>query len=100
LTAWRANVYGAGIQEGNQSMHDTAILDRLRAVMRHCTTQEVDWDTVTPETEIQALGIDSLSVLDLIYEIQQEFDTEIEAEDFVGVNTVADVAALLQKRGV
>jgi acyl carrier protein len=81
-------------------MQDNAILDTLRAVMRRCTTQDIDWDAVTLETEIQSLGIDSLAVLDLIYEIQQEFDTEIEAERFVGVKTVADVAALLEQRGV
>ena len=42
--------------------------------------------------EIGELGFDSLSILDLIYDVQQEFGIEFDAEELVNVNTVGDLA--------
>lgn len=81
-------------------MEQQEIVERLRTVMQRCTDHNVDWDTVDTSTHIQTLGFDSLSVLDLIYEIQQEFSVEVEAEAFVSVKTVADVVALLTRCSV
>jgi acyl carrier protein len=81
-------------------MEQSVIIDRLRTVMKRCTTQAVDWDSIGGGTPVQSLGFDSLAILDLIYEIQQEFGIEVEAEAFAGVKTVADVVDLLTRRGI
>jgi len=58
----------------------------------------VDWDSVTLESRIDSLGFDSLSILDLIYDIQQAFGIEFEAEEMIGVTTVGELADFLKKK--
>lgn len=74
------------------------IVQRLRDAMRESSTQDVDWDAVSESTAIESLGFDSLSILDLIYEIQQKFKVEFEAEKMVDVRTVGDLVDFLEKR--
>jgi len=49
-------------------------LDRLRDVMRLSAQKDFDWARVSETTSIDALGFDSLAILDLLYDIQQEFN--------------------------
>jgi acyl carrier protein len=73
-------------------MTQQEIIDRLREAMQSSSIEEVDWQAVTAETTIGELGFDSLSILDLIYDVQQEFGIEFDAEELVNVNTVGDLA--------
>ncbi len=77
-------------------MQREEITNRLRATIQQSVQQAVDWDSVTLETDIGTLGFDSLSILDLIYDVQQEFDIEFEAEELVGVRTVGELVDFLQ----
>lgn len=79
-------------------MQREEIIDRLRTTMRQSSQQAVDWDAMTLETDISTLGFDSLSILDLIYDVQQEFDVEFEAEELVGVKTVGELVDFLEKQ--
>lgn len=71
------------------------IVERLRNVMKQSCPQAVDLDSVTFDTMIATLGFDSLSMLDLIYDIQQEFGVEFEAERMVGISTVGQLVDFL-----
>lgn len=73
------------------------IIQRLRDAMKASGELDVNWDDVTESTAINSL-VDSLSILDLIFEIQQEFDIEFDAEEMIGVDTVGDLADFLAKR--
>jgi acyl carrier protein len=75
------------------------ILGKLRQIMKRSTEKTVNWDTVTGETAIASLGFDSLSMLDLIYDIQQEFGLEFDAEALTKVRCVQDLVSFLQERG-
>ncbi len=77
-------------------MQREEIIDRLRTTMQQSTQEAVDWDSVTLETDIGTLGFDSLSILDLIYDVQQEFDLEFEAEELIGVRTVGELVGFLE----
>ena len=79
-------------------MTQQEIIDKLRAMMRKSSQAQVDWDAVNADSPIGALGFDSLSILDLVYDIQQEFGFEFEAEELVGVKTVGNLAAFLEKK--
>jgi acyl carrier protein len=81
-------------------MNQEEIIERLRTMMKQSSQEPVDWDTVTGETTIDSLGFDSLSVLDLIYDVQQEFGTDFDAEEMVNVATVGELAAFLRQKGV
>ena len=74
------------------------IVGKLRDAMRESSTAEVDWDAVTESTDIGSLGFDSLSILDLIYEIQQKFGVHFEAEKLAGIRTVGHLVDFLQKQ--
>jgi acyl carrier protein len=56
----------------------------------------VAWDSVTADATIASLGFDSLTVLDLLYDVQQEFGIEIEAEQIVSVRTVGQFVEFLR----
>ncbi|MEI6971142.1 MAG: phosphopantetheine-binding protein [bacterium] len=71
------------------------VTDKLRALMRKTSQKQVDWDSVAEQTEIASLGFDSLSILDLIYDIQSAFELEFEAEEVAGVRTVGDMVTFL-----
>jgi acyl carrier protein len=79
-------------------MTKVEIIEKLKEAMMGSTEVTVDWDSVSDETSIASLGFDSLSILDLIYDIQQLFEVEFEAEDMVGINTVGALVDFLQDK--
>ena len=84
--------------ESESDMTKIEIIEKLKEAMMGSTEVTVDWDAVSDETTIASLGFDSLSILDLIYDIQQLFDVEFEAEDMVGINTVGALVEFLQDK--
>jgi acyl carrier protein len=79
-------------------MTDPEVLAKLRDIMQKSSPVSVDWQAVTPETTIASIGFDSLSVLDLVYDIQQTFGLEFDAEEMAGVKTVGDLVRFLRAR--
>jgi len=79
-------------------MTQQEIIEKLRTMMRKSSQVQVDWDSVNADSAIASLGFDSLSILDLVYDIQQEFGFEFEAEELVGVKTVGQLATFLEKK--
>ena len=79
-------------------METDQIIERLRGIMERTSKAAVDWKAVNGSTPIASLGFDSLSILDLIYDIQQEFGIEFEAEQMVGVKTVSQLADFLKAK--
>jgi acyl carrier protein len=73
------------------------ILDQLRNTMKDSSPIPADWDTLTEDTTIGELGFDSLSILDLIYDVQQSFGIDFEAEELVNINTVGELAEFLEE---
>lgn len=79
-------------------MTQQEIIEKLRTMMKKSSQAQVDWQAVNPDSTIASLGFDSLSILDLVYDIQQEFRFEFEAEELVGVKTVGQLAVFLEKK--
>jgi acyl carrier protein len=74
-------------------------IDRtLRNLMKTSSREKKDWDHLPESTPIASLGFDSLSILDLVYDLQQTFHLEFEAEDLLGIKTVADLLDWLTAR--
>lgn len=58
-----------------------------------------DASKLSAEQDIfQALEIDSVQALDLLSELEDEFEVEIPDYELQGVNTFAGLAALIEKR--
>lgn len=65
------------------------ILDKVAEVIAstvHCKIEDV-----RPETELEALGIDSLKTISLIFELEEAFDIEIPNEAITSIVTVNDI---------
>lgn len=63
-------------------------LDRLCAIL--AKDYKLDAKTLTPEASLEALGIDSLGVAELLFNVEDEFKVKL-PPDRVELPTVADV---------
>ena len=84
------------MNDAENPMSIEQIIDRLRKVMQGAVERPVDWSRVTGATAIADLGFDSLSVLDLVYDIQMEFGIQFDAEAIANVKTVQELAVFLR----
>lgn len=80
-------------------MSDDAILERLRTILRDNAVEDRDWNAIDERTTFEDVGIDSLSILDLLYDVDQAFGVQLEAKDVVDLQTIGEIAALLEARG-
>ncbi len=74
------------------------IADKLRETMQSSSQEDVDWANVTEDAQIADLGFDSLSILDLVYDVQQSFNLEFGAEELIQVRSVADLVTFIETR--
>jgi acyl carrier protein len=65
------------IQECGEGMAES-IQDRVLRVI--ATTRRVPLDTIRPDSTFEELGIDSLDRLNILFELEGEFDIEIDDE--------------------
>jgi acyl carrier protein len=72
--------------------------DTLERVKRIIVDKlNVDPSEVTPEASIKEdLGADSLDVMDLVLELEDEFEMEISDEDAEKISTVGDIVAYIE----
>ncbi len=72
-------------------------LDRIR----HILPSHTDLDVITEATTLADLELDSLDVVELVIDIEDEFDIELmeQASDFDTIGEIADaVATQLEKK--
>ena len=68
--------------------------DRLAEIVAktaHCKVEEVN-----PETKLEALGIDSLKAITLLFELEEAFDIYIPNELIPTITTVGDIMDRLE----
>ncbi len=75
------------------------IFSRIGQVIEDSAIEDVEWAEVTEATEIASFGLDSLAVLDLLFDLEQEFGVEIAAKEILKLPTVGDLVTLLAERG-
>ena len=75
------------------------VLARLRDVLRESAVEEHDWDAVMLETQIESLGFDSLTILDVLYDVEEEFGIALDPKQVVKTRTIGEIIALLQQNG-
>ncbi len=67
----------------------TMALDKVAEIIAksaHCSVEDI-----TPETELQALGIDSLKAITVLFELEEAFEIEIPNELISSIITVNDI---------
>lgn len=79
-------------------MTHEAIMEKLAAIMQNSTQAQVDWSGVGPDSLIADMGFDSLAILDLIYDLQQAFGIEFDAEEMTHIRTVGALAQFIKEK--
>lgn len=74
--------------------------DELLKTFREIASRvaEKELPSVTETMAISDLGIDSLGMLEIIGDLEKELDIRIPDDQLVGINTVAQLVDLVQKR--
>ena len=81
-------------------MTQDQIVEKLRLTMKKSSPAHATrWETVAAETAIRDLGFDSLAILDLVYDLQQDFGLDFQPEELASIRTVDELAAFLKSKG-
>ena len=65
---------------------------QIIAKIAHCKIEDVK-----PESELMALGIDSLKAITVLFELEETFDIEIDDESAGEIQTVQDAIDYIDK---
>ena len=74
------------------------IRERMGKIFKAGSTSELEWNAVGDDATIESLGFDSLTVLDLVFDMEDEFGLQIEAQEILEVKTVAQMVDFLHQR--
>ncbi|MSU51913.1 MAG: acyl carrier protein [Opitutaceae bacterium] len=73
-------------------------LQRLVHVVSDSLPEGLDACSITPDTPLSSFGVDSLMLIDLIFDLEQEFGVKLAAEEMTALKTVGELAAHLDRR--
>lgn len=57
---------------------------------------DISSESVSPETTLYELGLDSIDLVDLVMEIEEAFSVSIPDEEFENIKVVSDIIALIE----
>ena len=68
-----------------------------KVILTLASVKRIPADTITLETNLQELGIDSLDVFSLLFELENAFKISIPDDDVRSIRTVNDVVGGVKK---
>ena len=68
-----------------------------RVIQAIARSKRIDAATIRPETTFEELGLDSLDAIELLFEIEEEFDLTVEDEAVQGKETVRQVVEAVRE---
>lgn len=77
------------------SRHDT--LQRLISVLTESSSAPIEAGDITESTSLASFGVDSLILIDLIFDIEQEFGVKLAAEQLTGMRVMGDLVSHLEQ---
>ena len=60
--------------------------------------QDLAASELTADSSLQSEGLDSLTVMSLVFKVEEHYDIVLDAEDADDLRTVGDLAALVVRR--
>ena len=73
------------------------IFEQVKKIL--CDQLDLEEEQVNQDSEvIDDLGADSLDIVDLVMNLEEEFDTEIPDEDIENLKTVGDIVKYIEER--
>lgn len=76
------------------------IYSKLKTMLsKQVKKRNFDIDALTPETDLDSLGLDSLDKAELIINIEDEFNLpEVSQDEMMEIKTVKDVKDLIERK--
>ncbi len=68
------------------------VLDKVKKILAEY--KGIDEAIIQPETSMESLGIDSLDTVELVMNLEDEFDVEIEVDE--DIKTVGDLVKIIE----
>lgn len=78
--------------------HRDDIRARLMRVFEETSARAIDASTVTEATPLESFGVDSLVLIDLIFDLEQEFGVKLAAQEMASLRTVGELITHLEQR--
>lgn len=73
--------------------------DMIAEFVAECLSRfDVDRSRVTPDAELESLGVDCLDLAEMAQALKREFAFQVRPEDFHGARTVGDVLDVIQRK--
>lgn len=72
-------------------MSETLLDETIAVIARHC---EIDAGEISPDTEIEELGLHSLELTEILMELEERYDVDIDlntVEAWSSLKTIRDV---------
>ena len=80
-------------------MTDTAILDKLKSIVKPYVQREEGLNDFSENTDfLKDLEINSANLVDVVLDVEDEFDIEIDNDSMEGMHTVGDAKEIIQKK--
>ena len=76
-------------------MMPDAVTEKVIATL--ATVKRIPAESIKPETNLQEMGIDSLDVFTLLFELENAFKISIPDDDVRSIKTVNDIAEGIKK---
>ncbi len=83
----------------SEQSKESHVLEQLKGILEESSTVEPDWDSFGPATAIESLGLDSLTILDLLYDIEEVTGIHLEAKQVLNITTIGEIVSLLIEKG-
>jgi acyl carrier protein len=58
----------------------------------------VDLTAIRPDQTFQEIGLDSMSLINLMYAIEDEFNLTLSTDEMMEINTVSDMQKLIERK--
>lgn len=87
----------AGPAAHNHMTRDDTIRT-LKELLRQQKQLQVDIEALTPESRLDKVGFDSLSILDFMYDVESRFNVPIPVAELVKMERVGDLIEYLAAR--
>lgn len=60
--------------------------------------KDVNTDALTEDTDLRNIGLDSLDIVEVMMQIEEELGIEFSTDELAGLKTVQDVLNLIEKK--
>lgn len=75
---------------------NTEIFEKVAAII--ASVKSIAPDTIKPDSSLEQLGMDSLDKINMLFELEGEFNIDIPDEEARSITTVSEIVDRLEKQ--